>query len=336
MAPGVRRRRTWLRGLVLLYAAALAAVEISRWVGPERWWLTCLNLYLPQVAWAAPGVLLCLLTLGLDRRFTLAPVLCLAWALGPIMGLSLPVGRPTPSPERAFRVMTYNVKYGRQGVRNVAAEVQAADPDLLLLQDVYQGTVAHPALAGFMRTRHVEQEGFYVVASRFPLEPIEYRRMGRDWYVRTAVTIAGQSVAVYNVHLMTPRDGLEALREWSRAGIDELMDGARDRLDQVEQLNADLDRERGPVLLAGDLNAPPGSLVVRRLRSDRFRDAFETAGRGYGFTYGHRLLVRASYLRIDHILYTRELVALRTWVGGGAGSDHRPVLSEMALAGPGS
>jgi vancomycin resistance protein VanJ len=330
---GTRRRRTWFRWLVVLYAASLAAIEVSRWLGPERWWLTCLNLYLPQAAWAAPGVLLLLLALALDRRFALVPALCLAWALGPIMGLSFPINRSTAAPERTFRVMTYNVKYGRGDMQSMAAEVVAADPDLLLLQDVYQETTRYPALAAFMRTRHVEREGFYVVVSRFPLAPIEYRRMGPDWYVRTAATIDGVSIAVYSVHLMTPRYGLEALRERSRDGIDELMEGARDRLIQVEQLNADLARERGPVLLAGDLNAPTGSLVLRRLRSDRFRDAFREAGRGYGFTYGHRLRARVSYLRIDYILFSRGLVALRTWVGGGAGSDHRPVLSEMALSG---
>ncbi len=341
MHPGTRRRATWLLALVLLYAAALAGIELSRWLGPERRWLTCLNLYLPQSMWAAPGLLLLVLTLALDRRFALAPVLCLAWVLGPIMGLSVAANRPTAPPDRTFRVMTYNVKYGRSDVGSIAAEIVSTDPDLLFLQDVYGRTTDYPPLAAFLRTRHVEREGFYLVASRFPLAPVEYHAMGPDWYIRTQVTIGSLPIAVYNVHLMTPRDGLAAMREGVREGIGELregigelMEGARVRLVQVAQLNADLDRERGAVLLAGDLNAPPESLVLRRLRSGRLRDAFGEAGRGYGFTYGHTLRPRVSYLRIDYVLFSREMVALRAWIGGASGSAHRPVVTELALAGP--
>jgi endonuclease/exonuclease/phosphatase (EEP) superfamily protein YafD len=35
-------------------------------------------------------------------------------------------------------------------------------------------------------------------------------------------------------------------------------------------------------------------------------------------------------MRIDHILYTDHFVAQRAWVGPNAGSDHLPVLAELA------
>jgi endonuclease/exonuclease/phosphatase (EEP) superfamily protein YafD len=331
--PRARRRSTWLRGLVLTYAACIVVIEISRRLGPERWWLTCLNLYLPQGAWALPGVLLLLLSLVLDRRFVLVPALCLAWVMGPIMGLCFAIVRPSAPPESRFRVMTYNVKYGRGDTRTLTEEVLAADPDLLLIQDAEHRVTTYPPFAAFLRTRHVETKGLYLVASRYPLSPVEFRPMGSDWYVRTRVESASFPLAVYNVHLMTPRDGLVAVREWSWEGVSELMDGARERLAQVAQLNADLDREVGPVLLGGDLNAPPESLVLRRLRSNRLRDAFSAAGRGYGYTYGHLLKPYVSYMRIDHILFSRELVALDSWVGGRPGSAHLPVVADLARAG---
>jgi endonuclease/exonuclease/phosphatase (EEP) superfamily protein YafD len=229
--------------------------------------------------------------------------------------------------------MTYNVKYGRGDVRALTEQVLAADPDLLLIQDVSYRVTTYPPFAAFLRTRHVEAEGFYLIASRYPLSPVEYRPMGSDWYVRTRVESASFPLAVYNVHLMTPRDGLAAMRERSREGLGELMEGARERLAQVAQLNADLDREVGPVLLAGDLNAPPESLVLRQMRSNRLKDAFGEAGRGYGYTYGHSLKPYVSYMRIDHILFSRELVALDSWVGGRPGSAHRPVVADLARGG---
>ena len=333
MHPGARRRSTWLRGLVLAYATCLVVIAISRQLGPERWWLTGLNLYLPQGAWALAGVLLLLLSLVLDRRFALAPALCLVWVLGPLMGFCFTVARPSVPPERRFRVMTYNVKWAHRDARAVTEEVLAADPDLLLFQDVNHQIAKYPPFAAFLRTRHVEMAGFYLVASRFPFSPLEDRPLGPERYVRTRIEDASFPIVVYNVHLMTPRDGLEAVWDWSEEGRREIMASARVRLVQVEQLNADLDREVGPVLLAGDLNAPPESLVVRRLKSSRFHDAFSDAGRGYGYTYGHSLIPYVSYMRIDHILFSRELAALDSWVGGRSGSAHRPVVADIARAG---
>lgn len=249
MHPGARRRSTWLRAIALAYALFLALIELSRRVG--------------------------LLAFAIDRRLALVLALCV---LGPLMGLAVVFKRATAPPEQRLRVMTYNVKYGLGDMRGVAAEILAADPDLLLLQDVGSRVTTYPPLAKFLRTRHVEAEGFYLVASRYPLSPMDYRPMGPDWYVRTRIEDARFPVAVYNVHLMTPRDGLQEMRAWSVDAVDEIMSSAAARLAQVDQLNRDLDRESGPVLLAGDLNAPPESLVLRRLRSTRLQDAFGAAG----------------------------------------------------------
>ena len=133
---------------------------------------------------------------------------------------------------------------------------------------------------------------------------------------------------------MTPRDGLAAMRERSREGLGELMEGARERLAQVAQLNADLDREVGPVLLAGDLNAPPESLVLRQMRSNRLKDAFGEAGRGYGYTYGHSpQAVRVVRAHRPHSSSAGSSIALDGSVGGRPGSARRPVVADLARAG---
>ena len=153
MHPGARRR-SWLRAIALAYALTLALIELSRRVGPEQWWLTCLNLYLPQAVWALPGVLLLLLAFAIDRRLALVLALCVLWVLGPLMGLAVVFKRATAPPEQRLRVMTYNVKYGLGDVRGVAAEILAADPDLLLLQDVGSRVTTYPPLApGMSRPR---------------------------------------------------------------------------------------------------------------------------------------------------------------------------------------
>ena len=83
------------------------------WVGADRWWFGALNLYLPQIVWAAPGVLLTVLSLKAARRWVWAPLLCVAWVLGPIMGFCWGTqGPPGSAGDPPMRIMTWNVKDG--------------------------------------------------------------------------------------------------------------------------------------------------------------------------------------------------------------------------------
>lgn len=72
--------------LTCAYGAILGALTLLNLVGADRWWFGTVNLYLPQAAWAAPGVLLVALSLAIARHRARAPLLCIAWVLGPIMG----------------------------------------------------------------------------------------------------------------------------------------------------------------------------------------------------------------------------------------------------------
>ena len=61
------------------------------------------------------------------------------------------------------------------------------------------------------------------------------------------------------------------------------------------------------------------------------RDAFATAGRGWGHTYGHRMRPRFSFLRIDHVLVSDDVEVVRAFTGGKDASDHRPVIADLRL-----
>jgi endonuclease/exonuclease/phosphatase (EEP) superfamily protein YafD len=86
------------------------------------------------------------------------------------------------------------------------------------------------------------------------------------------------------------------------------------------------------VIVAGDLNAPAQSLVVRTLLDSGLRDAFSSASWGYGYTHGHSLRPHLfSTIRIDHILVSPEIGVADCFVGGKAGSEHRPVIADLWL-----
>jgi len=98
------------------------------------------------------------------------------------------------------------------------------------------------------------------------------------------------------------------------------------------------------VLVVGDLNVTDRSRAYRVLRGS-LGDAYRDAGRGMGFTFPNGLRVGdlaphggwagtlripARLLRLDYILHSRELVALRARVGCEGGSDHCFVLARLA------
>jgi endonuclease/exonuclease/phosphatase (EEP) superfamily protein YafD len=334
---GYQRSFLWLPAGCLGYAAGLALLTWGNAAGPERWWWSSLNLYLPQWLWALPGLALLAAAGARQRRWACLPALGIAWVAGPLMGLCWPAPRAEPVRPGAVgvRLMTYNVKWARRSTA-IVREIAAARPDVLLLQDARP--VLETEVAAALRGYSILQRGQYLVASRFPLETPEVRPFpgvpGRSTsfqYFRCRARVGAAVVSVYNVHLLTPRAGLLAVRHEGDAGLGDLESNTAARLFQAAVLAEALREERGPVLLGGDLNAPVQSMVCRALAGAGLADAFSAAGRGYGYTYGHLLRLRHSYLRIDHLMTSPHWEVLDCWTGGADGSDHRPVIADLRL-----
>jgi endonuclease/exonuclease/phosphatase (EEP) superfamily protein YafD len=316
------------------HAAAVIAIGIQNAVGPERWWWAGVNMFLPQFIWAIPGLLLIPLTLWRARVWSWLPVAATAYASVSLMGFYwTSPGQVDGTP---LRVMTYNVQlWQRRTVAAILEEIRQADPDILCLQDAYGATRGR--VGEYLKSRHVASFGQYVIASRFPVVAsapgdISYRGE-RHTYLRAQIDVGGQIVTIVSAHFVTPRDALSALRArqvWG-TGVSLTKQNLSDRVIQARALAGDLRGIEGPLIVAGDLNAPPPSLVIQALTGIGLVDAFSASGRGYGYTFGHTLLNGRSFLRIDQILLSRHLKALRTWVGGADGSDHRPVIAELSL-----
>jgi endonuclease/exonuclease/phosphatase (EEP) superfamily protein YafD len=86
----------------------------------------------------------------------------------------------------------------------------------------------------------------------------------------------------------------------------------------------------GPLVVLGDFNLTNLQVsydeIIRTLR-----DAHADAGYGLGFTRTPLRGTGPPTWRIDFVFYTPELVALSTTHGDFGGSDHRPVVAELAF-----
>ncbi|MEO6030341.1 MAG: endonuclease/exonuclease/phosphatase family protein, partial [Burkholderiaceae bacterium] len=296
----------------------------------------------------------------------LAAMLALVLVVTVIMGLALGRGaagfqgslapqRPDPmagpgakqqvrGPSERIRVMTYNIKSYLAdeqigSFRLIAREVALHDPDILVMQDagrlseLWRGD---PKVAGSIFTgREVYTGGEYIVVSRHPLHDcrlgdISFGAQGHA-YVRCTVVANGVEFDLFTAHFLSPRDGLNAARYERAQGVGDWQRNFNDRLAQAHKLASDASSRRRPLVVAGDLNAPETSPVIRALLRSGLRDAFATAGLGYGYTYGHALRPGFSFLRIDHILVSPEIGVLDCFAGGARASEHRPVIADLLL-----
>jgi vancomycin resistance protein VanJ len=337
----------WLLCITFCYALVLAAITILNWSGPDRFWFGALNFYLPQAMWAIPGIFLTFFLYKADRAWIWLPLLCVAWVFGPIMGFHWS-GQPVKAAAEPLhlRVMTWNIKYGSYDLAPLVDEITRCRPDVVFFQDAI-GSLNGP-LAGYFKGWQLRPHGQFLIASRYPLSELEVRELpgeGQE-YLRCQVHLGQSVVTLYNIHLKTPRRSLNAFRTarkqpWYLPEAIQLFGhNVNTRRVQALSVASGISQERGPVVVAGDFNAPDASLACATLRDAGLQDAFARQGRGYGFTYGHLLFkyrlpwLRVSWMRIDHIMTNAPFQVERCWAGSGLASDHRPVIADLVLPHP--
>jgi endonuclease/exonuclease/phosphatase family metal-dependent hydrolase len=227
----------------------------------------------------------------------------------------------------------------------IISDIDLNNPAVVFLQDA--GGVLNGPLGDYFKKWNVRSFGQYIVASKLPLGELQVRDISyfkeQHTSVRTQIDLGGETVALYNVHFATPRFGLNALREvkgrpwYLPSAIQQLENNVMARQIQVRALREYIRQEKGPVIVAGDLNSPDDSLVCSTLRSVGLHDAFAEGGKGYGYTYGHSLLlkrilnVNVSWMRIDHIMMSKQFRARDCSAGSANASAHRPVIADLVL-----
>lgn len=336
------RTSPWRRLAKLAVLAAFAVVGLW-WLillaGPENYWFHGVFLYLPYWLYLPPVLVVCALSWPLGWRWRLVALATLVIVLWPIMGLSL--GTADAGAGRV-RVMTYNVKsylFREAGAfERVIAEIQQHDPDIVVMQDaakINAQAVRHSsAMYQLVAERNVYSFGQYIVASRFPIRDCRVGDISYDeqshTMVHCIVRAHGLDIDLYTAHFISPRDGLNAFRWQGVTGYDEWDANVQARMLQADKLARLVSKRSRPVVVAGDLNAPEPSLVIQTLIDAGLRDAFLSAGLGYGYTHGHSFKPRiSSTIRIDHILVSQEIGVEDCFVGGKDGSEHRPVIADL-------
>lgn len=320
------RRYVW-RIAVAYFAACVIAWPFLYGLG-DRWWPATLLLFGPRWVLLLPLLVLVPAALTLLPR---ALVLLGAGALvvaGPVMGFAFDWRPGRARADADFRIVTLNMQggLGLGSAEAIGTAMSSWRADIVVLQEC---PLAAAELATLTPLATHARDGLCLV-TRFPIEAIDslpvwrIGQLGQSGSVaRYDLTIGGRSLHLTNLHLDTPGRGLEMVRE--RADPELLASNIEVREIAARRAANWVTAAGSPALVAGDFNMPVESAIFRRYWS-HFDDAFARAGRGYG---GTRVL-RWFRARIDHVLSTPELAAVRATVGEDVGSDHLPLIVDYA------
>lgn len=302
--------------LLALGWGLLARARSETW-----WWVAALDVVPPQVWLPVP---LALTWAALRRRSWSLVALNLAALLAftaSQVGFVLPrLPTETEGSGLPLTVLTLNADFARADPARLAALVRREGVEVLALQEgldrerrgeEYE-TRLRAAFPGWTFTRHDE----LLTLTRLPVlasRAVTFPRSPHAVLV-TGVRLSGQTVTVVNTHL--PTLGLlasESDRRLRRALPERVERRMAVRRDFVEVVSGVLRAAPGPVVLLGDLNAPPRGELHARLAHLGLSDAFGAAGSGFGFTHAARL----GHSRIDY-----------AWARG-AGTEHAAPLPDV-------
>ncbi|MGI8602922.1 MAG: endonuclease/exonuclease/phosphatase family protein [Verrucomicrobiales bacterium] len=343
--------------MTIMYCLFLAGLWAAfRWKGEENLTLAFL-LFAPPQMWALPFLVLLPLSLFIDfwRSFLLQLAALAAFVLGFMdWQWRWPASRQTKD-ANTVTILTNN--RGQNMRTSLQPFIQSTNPDIVVFQESAGEAALQLRSAPRGRLSHFRVIGEFSILSAFPIVAAEAIRLDqklrRDGAyeapvaARFVIDFRGRHIAVYNIHLPTPREPLVKLRrgaflygllgfggtEWEQRRLSHEAYWHR-RLAQTVELQRRFAQEPFPFVAAGDFNAPDlGRAIV--VLSQGLSDAHEERGYGFGYTFpGYTrnfLSALAPWLRIDYILAERDWEVLSCVTESDRASQHRAVAATLRL-----
>ena len=349
MAKEEKKKRHWLSRLSfgtvsLVLGVLLVLAYLSVVVDPAKaWFFTLFGLLYPLVLPLTIG----LFVWALFRRSRMRGLLFLA--LLPSLffaGRYIQLRREAPAGDPSLKLISYNVglfAHGPSGsdrlalADSVSRWLTTQQADIICLQefhlplDVSMDNWIRQHFPGYKAEYYVHtgKSGHFgnVTLSRRPVSgkgKIDFEK-STNLAIWTDLRLDSSSVRIYNCHFesynislsnLVKKDG--AVEETER----KMRRSITERPKQVAEVMRSVDNAPVRSIVLGDFNDNPLSYTYYRLLRGR-KDSFVKAGKGFGATY--RTLW--PLLRIDYILYPKDLEAVSYAVPKVKYSDHYPIIA---------
>ena len=325
-----------LRVLFFLYLVFLTLYLALRFsFGDSFWWLSLANTFAPLLF--VP--LLLSLPFFIVRRGRIGLIWTLNLGLCGVLWFMPGLSAQPPTSSHlgnSLKVVSFNMHDDLLEIENWIVQ---ENPDLILLQEVpagYARVLLDTLGDSYFMTTQPSHWG-NTSLSRYPiLSSQDIESVGDSPFQHFTVNVKGQTLSVYNVHLLNPLDKTEPytlLGKTFRLQYDDRL-----RNEQLEQLAKLLATDPNPFVAGGDFNMSAHA-ASKKLLSNVAKDSFKEAGRGWGNTWPRMDVYRRNsnvpllpLLRLDYVWHSLDLQALKSMVGPALGSDHLPIVSTLELS----
>lgn len=315
----------------LLHATGLLAGlgTIAGFLGNQSWLLELTTHFRLQYAVALLGLAVAVVSLPRPASTAQQAWLrhrgpALVYAALALVNLAVLAPYLAPGPPAApattipFRVVTLNVHTANTRHDLVTSFLYAASPDVIVLSEVDDRWLTQLASLTntWPHTLAAPRDDNFGIAlfSRWPLTDARVACFGEAELptIEAEISLHGRSVHLVGTHPLPPSNAENAAR----------------RDEQLTAIARQLATRTGPRLLLGDLNATPWSPVFRRLlQQSGLVDTLP--GRGYQPTWPADFFL--FWIPLDHCLISPDLTVRDRRVGPRVGSDHLPLIVELAL-----
>jgi endonuclease/exonuclease/phosphatase (EEP) superfamily protein YafD len=242
--------------------------------------------------------------------------------------LVLPTWHPNAtaaSPIGTWRLKVFdaNVLFSNWDLRGIAKEIGADRPNVVTLEELsHQGLaslVSTGVMAGY-RYSYVQptydSTGFGVWSDVPLTDSKTWFAEGHSEYAGTLHPATGGPVQLLQIHTFAPH-GITGVGVW----------GA-----EMSQIAARAKASPKPLIVVGDFNATNDMKQFQTILHTGLTDSAVARGEGWRQTWPRNKPIIPAFLRPDHLLYSPGLTATTYSVGTGHGSDHKPILVELARA----
>jgi endonuclease/exonuclease/phosphatase (EEP) superfamily protein YafD len=256
--------------------------------------------------------------LGVRKRFTWCAALAVSGAvsLAPVLPY-VTFATPAATAAPVVKLVSANLYFGNSSAPRFLEVVRDASPDVIVLVEF---TAAWQQQLAELRTsypHHVERadRGAYGIAiySRYELAAVTPFPLGRSLAIETRVLHPAGAFTLIGVHLRSPTSG------W-RAGS---------RAYQLGELAERVAATQGPLAIAGDFNVTPYSPLFSSWLA---QTGLTDSRRGRTLSPSWPTYLPVLGIPIDHCLVSEEIRVIAHRRLPAFGSDHYPILAELAIA----
>ncbi len=338
--------------LTLSYVISLLlCIVFFRYVGEKN--LTfAFGLYVPRAVFLLPAIILFPVLLLIHRR--LFALLAVACALFVWIGMGWEIRKtPTAVTSQAGKeitVLTYN--RGQNANQSLQPFKNATTPDVVALQEASGRAGRYAEAAGYEEFKFTKSEGEFTLLSRYPISSsalviVPQGNRGLATAARFEIDFSGTPIAIYNVHVISPRDTLKYYFRGSFLygiiGIPGTSLGEKrkinqvfwdERVEQARELVQIMRDDPLPVLIVGDFNAPAGG-YIHSLFQGEFSDAHAESGHGFGYSFPgvtrNPLSLGGPWMRIDYLYCNENWTPVWCITESDRPSQHRAVTAQFRI-----